>query len=289
MEPNIGNGAVDTTFDGQGNAYTVTYSESKVHKWSLDSGEILLSTDTQWNPKYVAIPGAKATSPDPRYLLVSNDHSYKDGKYRFPEIGIWENENLQLFTLLGTEDREAYPGPAGLEFVRDYPLQTGAWEMTFVPTEQIEERAIVRYREPDESFRIENPRVVRTGPHEVDVYMRVVRSHFEPNKIVLKEGDTVTFHIENIDTSEDITHGFQPNFYDISGGVNPGGIREFTMTLDKPGLHWFYCHWFCSALHPEFRARMIVLPEDASPDQVDIMYSNEELNSGDTTRDKIVG
>ncbi len=93
-EPSIGQGAVDTTFDGKGNAYTVAYHESKVYKWSLDSGQVTLSTEVQWNPRHVMIPGAKANSPDGRYLLVANDHSAKDGKKRFPEVGIWENENL---------------------------------------------------------------------------------------------------------------------------------------------------------------------------------------------------
>jgi heme/copper-type cytochrome/quinol oxidase subunit 2 len=40
----------------------------------------------------------------------------------------------------------------------------------------------------------------------------------------------------------------------------PGATREITIETPKPGVYWFYCTNFCSALHLEMRGRLIVQP-----------------------------
>ncbi len=63
--------------------------------------------------------------------------------------------------------------------------------------------------------------------------MTSVRSHFTPDIVRVKEGDSITWHITNIDTAQDATHGFAIPGPNINLSIEPGEttsdlVRELT-------------------------------------------------------------
>jgi nitrous-oxide reductase len=104
-----------------------------------------------------------------------------------------------------------------------------------------------------------NERVERNG-NNVEIWMTAIRSHYTPDRVDLKAGDNVTWHITNIDTSFDATHGFALPAYNINLSLEPGETATIEFVADQSGVFPFYCSEFCSALHLEMAGYMLVEP-----------------------------
>jgi nitrous-oxide reductase len=93
--------------------------------------------------------------------------------------------------------------------------------------------------------------------------MTCIRSKFIPEAIEVHQGDHIKLHLTNVETVRDMTHGLALPGHGINIAVDPGQTVETTFVAGKPGTYWYYCTWFCSALHLEMRGRLVVKPEGA--------------------------
>ena len=250
----IGLGPLHTVFDNRGYAYTSVFIESTVAKWKLGDWKLVEKIPVHYNIGHIAAAEGDTVSPDGKWVVALNKWAID----RFVPVGPLHPQNFQLIDVSGRKMKLVYDMPIPLgephyaQIIKADKLKP--WlvypEVGFDP---------IHLTKSKHATKPGKERIVRKGK-KVEVYMTAIRSHFYPEVVEVKQGDTVTFYVTNIERARDATHGFAIGGYNINLSIEPGETGVATIKATKPGVFPFYCSEFCSALHLEMAGYLLVKP-----------------------------
>jgi len=254
----LGLGPLHTQYDGQGNAYTSLFLDSAIAKWKLGGDDpaaytLLEKTPVQYNVGHIAAAEGDTVSPDGKYLVALNKWALD----RFLPVGPLLPQNLQLMDITGS--------PQVI-----YDMAMGVGEPHYAQIVKADKLSPINvypeigwdpieWKVSEFATKAGEERIERDG-NQVTIYSTSIRSHLTPDRIELKKGDHVTWHITNIETAHDAVHGFQLGGQNVSLSIEPSATVSFEFDANNSGTYAYYCTEFCSALHLEMMGYMLVAP-----------------------------
>ena len=240
-----GLGPLHTEFDAKGNAYTSMFISSEIVKWKLGTWEVLDRMPVYYSIGHLMIPGGDGTEPYGKYVVALN----KITKDRYLPTGGELSQSAQLIDITGDK----------MKMLLDFPTQGEPHYAQALPAALIKDKQVKFFSLKDNQHpyvvRAESESGVSRKGKQVHVKLVAIRSHFAPDVIEgVEVGDTVYWHVTNIEQDWDILHGFAVLGMQTAELVlQPGETRTIAWTPKAPGVYPFYCTDFCSALHQEMQ------------------------------------
>jgi nitrous-oxide reductase len=240
-----GLGPLHTEFDANGNAYTSMFISSEIVKWKLGTWEVLDRMPVYYSVGHLMIPGGDSRKPWGKYLLSLN----KITKDRYLPTGPELAQSAQLIDISGDK----------MKMLLDFPTIGEPHYAQAIPADllKVNSQKFYKLAENTHPFatKAEADGSIRRQGKNVHINMIAIRSHFAPDNLEgVQVGDSVYFHVTNIEQDWDIVHGFG-----VLGAENaeiiiaPGETRTLRWIPKAAGIYPFYCTDFCSALHQEMQ------------------------------------
>jgi nitrous-oxide reductase len=251
----IGLGPLHTQYDGQGNAYTSVFLESKVAKWNVAEAKMIEKIPVHYNVGHITVAEGDTVSPDGRYLVSMTKWAID----RFNDVGPLLPQNFQLIDISGPK----------MQLLYDLPIPLGEPHYAqIIKADKLKPISIYSPVGIDPLTDEVSPNAVEAQQERIErradglhVYMTAVRSHFKPDIIEAKEGDTVHIHLTNVEQAKDATHGFAIGSHNVNVSIEPGEHADITFQAERAGVYPMYCTEFCSALHLEMAGYLLVEPK----------------------------
>lgn len=250
---NPGLGPLHTEFDGNGNAYTSVFITSEIVKYTLPGCQVVDRIPTYYSIGHLLVPGGDTRKPYGKYVIALN----KITKDRYLPTGPELTQSAQLIDITGEK----------MKLLLDFPTIGEPHYAQAIDAQLIRDKQVKFFRLADNAHPYvakteAEVNVTRTGK-TVHVKMTAIRSHFAPDNIEgVQVGDTVLFHVTNLEQDWDVPHGFAAigSAHDAELLIMPGETRTLKWVAKFPGVYPFYCTDFCSALHQEMQGYVRVSP-----------------------------